>query len=256
MEESTVKNIDTMIELIERYKLPKFDEQFKLRINESQIDIADHNALLRHLVILIVYSQQAQSKIVGEVIESGSLDNAFLKFNVEEVSKLNPCDVVQEHWQKIQGIRQQTKVFHIVMLSRKISEVSKTLLESPIPKKINTKNDLDKFWVEFKKIKSEFIRVGVPFFRETTSLLHLLTSLGYDCIKPDSAVLKAARKLKFLSKDRPSDKDLIDVVKVIQSYSLRTKRIKPPAVLDLYLLVHGKQTEAKEFVSNEYYQNT
>ncbi|EGQ8541443.1 hypothetical protein OMR72_004584 [Vibrio parahaemolyticus] len=257
MEESTIKNIDQMIGLVNKYKLPIFDEHFERRSNENEVNLANHNELLRHLVILVVYSQQARSKSVGKVIDSGALDNAFLQFNVSEVSKLNPCDVVEEHWQDIKGIRQQTKVFQVVMLARKIPEISDLLVSSCIPKHIKTSTDLEAFWIGFGKLKKEFKNNSVPFFRETTSLLHLLTSLGYDCIKPDSAVLKAARKLEFLyTEKKPNDKELIQVVKTIQSYSIHTQRVNPPPVLDLYLLVHGEQTEASDFVASAYYKTT
>ena len=256
MDESIIQNINKMIELVDKHKLPIFDDHFERRKNETEVDLTNHNALLRHLAILVVYSQQAQSKSVGKVIESDALENAFLQFNVSEVSKLNPCDVVEEHWQNIKGIRQQTKVFQIVMLARKIPEISSLLVDSGIPKQIKSIAELETFWVDFKSLKKELKSISAPFFRETTSLLHLLTSLGYDCVKPDSAVLKAARQLGFLTTEKPKDKDLIQVVKTIQSYSINTKRIKPPSVLDLYLLVHGKQTEAAEFVSSEYYKIT
>jgi hypothetical protein len=256
MEEQVVKNINQMIEAVDKHKLELFDEHFKRRNNEIEVSLSDHNTLLRHLVILVVYSQQAQSKAVGNVIESGALDKAFANFDAKNVSRLNPCDVVEEHWQYIKGIRQQTKIFQIVMLARKIPEVGNLLINSSIPKHITCGDELNAFWAGFKVLKKGFQNARIPFFRETTSLLHLLTSLGYDCIKPDSAVLKAARKLGFLSSDRPGDKDLVEVVKTIQSYSIHMNRAKPPPVLDLYLLVHGKQTEAADFVSDEYYNNT
>lgn len=256
MEEQVVKNINQMIELVDKHKLEIFDEHFKRPLKENEVNVSEHNTLLRHLVILVVYSQQAQSKAVGKVIESGALDDAFAKFDANNVSKLNPCDVVENHWQHIKGIRQQTKVFQIVMLSRKIPVVSNLLINANIPKHITCSDELIAFWSGFKTLKDEFKSASIPFFRETTSLLHLLTSLGYDCIKPDSAVLKAARKLGFLSSDRPRDKELVEVVKTIQSYSIHKNREKPPPALDLYLLVHGKQTEAAEFVSDEYYKNT
>ncbi|WP_224067932.1 hypothetical protein [Vibrio penaeicida] len=256
MEESTIKNIDQMIESIDKYKLPIFDEHFTRRSKENEVNLVNPDGLLRHLATLVVYSQQARSKSVGQIIHSGALDKAFLKFRVTEVSKLNPCDVVEAHWPNIKGIRQQTKVFHIVMLARKISKISELLVSSSIPKSIMTDSDLEAFWVGFQNLKKEFENNSVPFFRGTTSLLHLLTSLGYDCIKPDSAVIKAARILEFLKTEKhPTDKELIGVVKTIQSYSILTQRIKPP-VLDLYLLVLGKQTEASEFVSSSYYKST
>ncbi|ALZ75397.1 hypothetical protein [Rheinheimera sp. F8] len=256
MEGNLVVKITEMIKLVDIYKLEIFDENLKIRNRAIGIDLTNHDALLRHLAILVVYSQQAQSNVVKNVIESGSLDKVFYNFDTKKVSKINPCDLVDEHWESIKGIRQQTKIFQIVMLARKIPLISNSLMNSNISKHITCSDDLSNFWAGFSTLKKEFQRTSIPFFRETTSLLHLLTSLGYDCIKPDSAVLKSARKLGILSSENPSNKELINVVKTIQSYSIHINRAKPPPVLDLYLLVHGKQTEASNFVSNEYYQHT
>lgn len=110
---------------------------------------------------------------------------------------MNPCDLVDEYWERIGGIRQQAKLFHIVSLARKIKKIgsfNKLLTETEIPKTIKSENDINNFWIGFKKLKKIMEINKVPFFRSTTSLLHFLLETGYDCVKPDLVINESCRK--------------------------------------------------------------
>ena len=51
------------------------------------------------------------------------------------------------------------------------------------------------------------------------------------------------------------DKNLREVVRVIQGYSVHKRGVLVPSVLDLYFLIYGGQFDAKKFVSKEFYAN-
>jgi hypothetical protein len=255
--------IKMMIQKVDRYKNIAFDEEVLRRLATSGIFPPNDDALLEHMSNLIVYSQNAKSALVTAVINSGALKKALCNFRLEEVVKLNPCDVIDNHWHEIKGIRQQTKIFQIIMLARKIygdKSISSLLTVTKIPKVLSTKDDVNTFWQEFDTLKGHFNTLKLPFFRETTSLLHLLVSLGYDCVKPDSAVMKAAKSMNIISsesdeKNLSNAKKIQKVVATIQQYSILNGRKLPPSVLDLYFIVCGGQTDAKKYVSSEYYSN-
>ncbi len=57
---------------------------------------------------------------------------------------------------------------------------------------MKSQTDIPIFWAAFDGLRARLIERDFPFVKERTSLLHLLMELGYDCAKPDSAVLKAA----------------------------------------------------------------
>lgn len=252
---STSENIKQLVSRVDKFKNSLFDEEVARRLNSKHLTFKDSNEELKHLANLIAFSQQANSASVEKIISSGKLSNALSNFALDKVAQLNPCDVIEDHWSEIKGIRQQTKIFQIVMIARKMQSngsITQLLLKSKIPKKINTSNDLEEFWTGFKTLKKGFMLAGVPFFRESTSLLHLLSSLGYDCAKPDSAVMKAAASIKIISSPIRSG-DLLTVVRSIQEYSIETNRTIPPNVIDLYFLIRGGQADAKKYVDEKYY---
>jgi hypothetical protein len=205
-------------------------------------------------VRLISFSQQAISKNVKIIIDEKVFDEILDNYDINKVAKMNPCDLVEKHWAKVTGIRQQTKFFQIVMFSRLIQRdntVLELLTNPPIPKSIKSEADIKEFWTGFKILQQKLKLAKTPFLRETTTLLHFLLDLGYDCIKPDSAVMKASKKIGIVESET-GEKNFIKTVKFIQSYSL--KKDLRPCIIDLYLLIKGKQTEASLLVDKSFYQ--
>jgi hypothetical protein len=247
-------NIDNIIKRIDRFRNePLFSQEKDRRINKDVSDFLDDNTILRSFAYLIAYSQNANSELVEQLINQGSLDKAFENFNIAEVTNLNPCDIADRHWSSIKGIRQQAKLFHIVSLARKIKKFgsfAKLLNETGIPKQIRTEQDIKNFWIGFNNLQAKLKKNKIQFFQSTTSLLHFLLDTGYDCIKPDLVVMKVARKLEIVDSEN-SDKNLRKVVEVIQLYSIN-RNIKP-SVVDFYFLIDEGQRGAKKFVKTEYY---
>ena len=92
--------------------------------------------------------------------------------------------------------------------------------------------------------------VKMPFYQSSTTLLHLLMMLGFDCIKPDTIVMRVAIEELGIVGSEKRENDRIGVVRDIQDYSVNNK-IKP-SIVDFYLLIEGGQTWARKFVDNEF----
>jgi len=250
------RNIDNIIETVDRFKMePLFSEEKSRRQNKIVSTLPDDNEILRTLSHLIAYSQNSNSEIVEQVLKSGEFDKAFKNFNIEDVVKLNPCDIADKHWNSIKGIRQQAKLFHIVSLARKtknIGSFADILNQTNIPKAIKTKEDIEIFWLWFDKLLATLKNNKIPFFQSTTSLLHFLLDIGYDCVKPDLVVMKVAKKLNIVDNEK-GDKNFRKTVRLIQEYSVDRK--VRPSLVDFYFLIDEGQMGAKKFVKPDFYKN-
>ncbi|MDD3722097.1 MAG: hypothetical protein PHW92_06390 [Lutibacter sp.] len=254
MKTEIFQHIDSLIEKIDKYKFePNFSNEINLRNNKKVVKDLLENEIIEIFTNLIAYSQNANSKLVEEIIKSEIFKEIFSNFDIDKIVKLNPCDLADKYWVKIGGIRQQAKLFHIVSLARKIKNIgsfNKLLTETEIPEIIKTQNDIDEFWTGFKKLKKVMEINKVPFFRSTTSLLHFLLETGYDCVKPDLVVMKVAKKIGIVE-NVSGEKNLIKTVRIIQEYSIY-KGIRP-SVIDLYFLIDEGQLGAKKYVKKEFY---
>ena len=216
--------------------------------------LTNDDEILKRLSHLIAYSQNANSEMVEQVLMSGNFDAAFHNFEIDEVVKLNPCDIADEHWSSLQGIRQQAKLFHIVSLARKIKNIgsfTEILNHNQIPKTIGNESDIVQFWTGFNQLLKILKSNKVPFFQSTTSLLHLLLDLGYDCVKPDLVVMKVAKKLNIVD-SVAGDINFRKTVRFIQEYSI-DRKIRP-SVVDFYFLIDEGQMGARKFVTEDFYK--
>ena len=252
----TEKKIDNIIKKVNKFKIEEtFDKDYKERENRKIITLKSESELLKTFVRLIAFSQQAKSDLVKQLIDKRTFDKVFDNYNIDKVVKLNPCDLVDKYWEECTVIRQRTKFFQIVMFARLIKKNKKVLqlLTKPnLPISVKKEKDIDDFWTGFKELQDSLKEVKAPFLRETTTLLHFLLDTGYYCVKPDSAVMKSALKIGIVDK-ATGETNLITTVKELQKYAL-LRNIKP-AVLDLYLLIDGKQKEAEKLVNPKYYND-
>lgn len=252
----TEKNIDNIIKKVNKFKIEAtFNKEFKERESRKIIKLKNESDLLKTFVRLIAFSQQANSDLVKQLIDKKTLDKVFDNYNIDKVVKLNPCDLVDKYWEECTVIRQRTKFFQIVMFARLIKKNKKVLqqLTSPnLPTIVKKEKDIDDFWAGFKELQDFLKDMKAPFLRETTTLLHFLLDTGYYCVKPDSAVMKAALKIGIVEK-ATGETNLVTTVRELQNYAL-IRNIKP-AVLDLYLLIEGKQKEAEKLVYSKYYDH-
>lgn len=253
--EEIFTKIDKIIETVDRYKIePLFSDEKNKRQNKIVSKILNDNEILKTLAYLIAYSQNSNSEIVEQVLKSGKFDKAFSNFKIEDVIKLNPCDIADNHWNSIKGIRQQAKLFHIVSLARKIKNIGSfadILYQTNIPKIIQSQNDIYDFWNGFDQLLLTLKNNKIPFFQSTISLLHLLLDIGYDCVKPDLVVMKVAKKLNIVDSET-GDKNFRKTVRFIQEYSV-DRQIRP-SIVDFYFLIDEGQMGAKKFVATEFYK--
>lgn len=254
MKTQIFSQIDRLIENIDKYKIDSiFSTEVLLRNERKVSDNLSNNQIIEIFTNLIAYSQNANSQLVEQIIKSEIFKEIFADFDIDQIVKMNPCDLADKYWLNISGIRQQAKLFHIVSLARKIKTIgsfSNLLTETQIPKEIKTKEDIDKFWLGFHDLRKVMEKHKVPFFRSTTSLLHFLLETGYDCIKPDLVVMKVAKKIGIVENES-GDENLIKTVRLVQEYSIERK-IRP-SIVDLYFLIDEGQLGAKKFVRNEFY---
>ena len=255
MNQEISQRIDEIIERINKFKIePIFSIELDSRKKRKVAETLTENEIIEIFTNLIAFSQNANSKLVEQIIHSGIFKKIFEDFNIDKIAKMNPCDLADKYWSEIGGIRQQAKLFHIVSLSRKIKNIgsfNKLLTEIEIPKEIKTENDIDLFWKGFKELKKIMNRNKVPFFRSTTSLLHFLLETGYDCVKPDLVVMKVAKKIGIVDKET-GERNLIETVRSIQEYSI--DRVIRPSIVDFYFLIDEGQLGAKKYVKNEFYK--
>lgn len=250
-------DIDNLIETVDRFKMePLFSEEKSRRKNKIVSTLPNDNEILKTLSYLIAYSQNSNSEIVEQVLKSGKFDNAFANFKIDEVVKLNPCDIADNHWTSIKGIRQQAKLFHIVSLARKIKKIGSfadILNQTNIPTTIKNEIDIENFWRGFDQLLTTLKNNKIPFFQSTTSLLHFLLDIGYDCVKPDLVVMKVAKKLNLVDNET-GDKNFRKTVRAIQEYSV-DRKIRP-SIVDFYFLIDEGQMGAKKFVKQDFYKKT
>ena len=179
---------------------------------------------------MIAFSQNAPSDKVEAMLNKGIFDNIFHNFEIKTVSQINPLDIINEHWDKIKVIRFKRKVKSIIDCAKSFELIHdkygsfKTLL-SDIPKGLKSKTDVESFWKGFNDLKKIMGDVKMPFFRSSTSLLHLLLHIGFPCIKPDLIVMRVAKKIGIVDFEK-GERNLLQSVKVIQLYSV-DKDIKP-----------------------------
>ena len=121
-------------------------------------------------------------------------------------------------------------------------------------KSLNKKKEqtINIMFLEFRKnLKFYVIEINkIPFFQSTTSLLHLLLDLGYDCVKPDLLVMKVAKKLNIVD-SVVGNKNFRKTVRLIQEYAI-DRKIRP-SVVDFYFLIDEGQMGARKFVKPEFY---
>lgn len=246
--------IDKLIETVDCYKNePLFSDEKNKRQNRTVSILLNDNEILKTLSHLIAFSQNSNSELVEQVLKSGKFDIAFENFDIDKVVKLNPCDIADNHWSSIKGIRQQAKLFHIVSLARKIKIIgsfTNILNQTSIPTSIRSDADIEKFWLGFDTLLTTLKKNKIPFFQSTTSLLHFLLAIGYDCVKPDLVVMKVAKKLNIVDNET-GDKNFRKTVRVVQEYSV-DRKIRP-SIIDFYFLIDEGQMGAKKFVEKEFY---
>lgn len=257
------EKLDSIITDINHHKVdPQFTNEINSRNNRYETTVeVEKNNLLRVMATLIAFSNNAPSDSVANMLDNGVFEKVFHNFDLVKVSELNPESVVANEWDKLRVIRFKKKVEAIIKCAKLLikSGQEKATIESlfksyNLPKDIKSESDIDKFWEQFDRILAYYKRIDMPYFKNYTTLLHLLLHLGFPCIKPDLIVMKVAASIGIVKPrddhNTYSDYEKINVVQTIQKYCLLNK-IKP-AVIDTYLLIYGGQKYYLGYVNNSY----
>jgi hypothetical protein len=246
------KKIDLVIDrIISIAKQPEFNDEIELRNRRSVPATITNQQLMGILVELIAYSQAANSATVEkDLIQPKILDKVFADYDIEKIALMKPVDIVETYWDAIKAIRFKKKISAICLIARNLQKVGsfyELIQNANIPQHIKTSADIDQFWIGFIELKKIMVEKKVPFLRSTTTLLHFLLHVGYDCVKPDSGVMKAAVEFGIVEKIS-GEKNLMHVVRTIQEYSIYSG--KRPVEIDFYFLIQGGQAWASKHVQS------
>jgi 3-methyladenine DNA glycosylase Tag len=258
------KKIDDIISRVNAHQTPALAGDIAARSKWSPtLDLSDGD-ILKNCIELIAYSQQAQAMRVTELIDKGIFDKVFLNYDLDAVANLQHEQLHTKYWNQIGAIRFPQKLEAMIGCAQALLRIKKQhssfmtyLRSSKLPVALVNQSDIDVFWREFTAVQQYLQQKQMPFFNKLTSLCHLLMTLGYACIKPDSAVMGAAVKIGIVSSgnnpEKPTYNDAKrrEVVMTMQNYCLsRNFNIR---VLDGYLLIYGGQTGAKALVVPQFY---
>ena len=245
--------IDKIVKTIDTYAVePYFSREIYNRNKRKPPKRLTDQKLLEIFTTLIAFSGQAPSDKVESLISAKIFNKIFYDFDVAKVASLNPCDLVDKYWDKITPIRYQTKIFQIVMFARRIKNVgslASLLTQSKIPISLKSKNDIEQFWNGFDTLQSRLKEFKISYLQGTTTLLHYLLDVGYDCAKPDSVVMGVAQKIGIVDSDK-GDANFRKAIITMQDYCVDRKL--RPSVLDLYFLIDGGQKAAQKYVPVDY----
>jgi len=257
--------IDDIINRVNAHQTPALAADIATRSKWSPaLDLSDSD-ILKKCIELIAYSQRVKALRVTELINTGIFDKIFLNYDVQAVANLQYEQLRTQYWSQIGAIWLPKKLEAMIDCAQALLRIKKQhtsfmtyLRASKIPIDLQSRSDIDVFWREFTVVQQYLQQKQMPFFYKLTSLCHLLMTLGYSCIKPDSAVMGTAVKLGIVSpgsnpeKPTYNDAKRKEVIKTMQLYCLsRNFNIR---VLDGYLLIYGGQTGAKGLVNPQFYR--
>ena len=262
MEDTKLNETFDYIDLIRKKvdaakKEPEFSQERRKRKKRTRASLKSDRDVLRKFAELIASSQNARSASVNDMLSKGKFEEAFCGFEVRKVRTLEPADVENTYWHAISAIRFKRKIGAIINSAKLLPSIQTEygsftgLIErTEIPARLRSVDDVEKFWQGFDCLLRILKEKKMPFFGRTTSLLHFLLSVGYDCAKPDKIVMKVAKEGDMIPSET-GEQNMRKVVRNIQLYCV-DRQIRP-SVVDLYFLIYGKQTAFRQFVYPWFY---
>ena len=221
------------------------------------------------MIALIAYSNNAQSDKVTLLVNSGIFGRVFHEYSIGKTAALSAEQVRGDHWSELKDIRFKSKIDAMITSAKCLQTIRAQhtsfmdcLAGVALPRAITSERDIAAFWEAFSGIRAYFRELKLPYFANLTSLCHLLMDLGFDCAKPDLAVMKAAVELGIVpappsQKKNPAkssahpEESLRTTIEALQSYAVHRNTRAP--VMDLYFLIRGGQFGVKTFVQDKYY---
>lgn len=237
----------------------KKEPHFQIEINNrnSRVRAKDlsKNDILEIFASIVAFSQEANSAFVRDkLILTGDFKRIFKDFSVELVSQLDYESFMNSEWLKpLTYIGKKKKINKIIDFANKIKqdeELFEILRHPKIPSLIKREEQIQEFWRSLYVLQSILKEKEIAFLGSTTSLLHYLLEIGYDCIKPDSAVMEVANKIGIVENTK-GDKNHKRAIDFLLLYAVRHNL--RPSILDLYFLIAKPQEGAKQYVHPEFY---
>jgi 3-methyladenine DNA glycosylase Tag len=258
--EEVFQRIDAVVEKIRKHAIePEFSQDVKRREAIPTFDCSDER-ILEEMITLIAFSQQVPAVRIADMVKRGVLKQVFGSFSPPIVARMNPEDLRQKYWttEWLSPIRFPSKLEKMVSCAQGLLKIRSShgtymrfLRTCSFPLSLCSSDDINSFWTAFDRARSN----SPAFYRNFTSLCHLLQSLGFPCAKPDRIVMNVGEELRIVQmRKQHSELDRQRVIRLMQEYAERTKLRVP--VVDLMFLIHGGQTEARRFVSASYYTST
>jgi len=281
---SVVHAIDRMVDRINRFKVePEFTREIHERSSKLPNFAMDDREIFRRLVVLIAYSNNANSLKVTRLVESDAFESMLQNYFIAKWPQFAPggaCGsedktaefakaIIDGRWPDLRPIRFRYKV---EAWARCAKCLLRTQLEhgsfmtflkcAGLPSILQSECDIRIFWDSFNQVRHKLRGQKFPYFANFTSLCHLLLDLGFDCAKPDLIVMKSAVDLGIVppppkKKRKPDEsgshpeESLGKAVRTIQIYAVHRGMRVP--VVDLYFLIHGGQADSRALVKPEYY---
>lgn len=265
------RRLDLIVEQIHHHAVePAFSINVKRRSADTGLpsDVTDEY-ILKRMISLIAFSQQVKSQLIKKMEESGVFERIFASYSPTDVALLDPEELRETYWdnpskpqERLAPLRFPSKLYSMVGCANGLLKIAshhgsfmQFIASHQYPNRIDSPDKQKMFWQSFDATRSYLEKIGFPFFGEFTSLCHLLQDIGLDSAKPDSRVMGVAERLGVIGtttkKGQRPLKERKEVVKIMQMYSAH-RGIKTP-VVDLYFLIYGGQTEAREFVQPAFY---
>jgi 3-methyladenine DNA glycosylase Tag len=216
---------------------------------EKVVPIPAGDRLMEKFCVAIAHSQSAPSDVVLRMIKAGHLKAAMHDYSVGKIAEENPAQLLRRCWKKpLTCIRFKGKILSMVQCARVLRDIEsehgsfgKYLRTFHVPRRIHSTADIEVFWQAFDALQQDLKRRKIPFFANTTSLLHLLIDLDHDALKPDLIVMRVAKKWEIVPRETGMPA-LRQAVRAFQEYGVIRKR--RPLAVDWVVLTFGKQKGA------------
>jgi hypothetical protein len=195
-----IKVIDEMVERVNHFKvIPEFTQQVEERRNLIPNFSWKDEEILRRLILVIAYSNQANAQNVTQIVKRGVFNTIFHDYCIDTTAKLSAEDIKHSYWQTIKPIRFKYKVDAMVRCAScllairgRYGSFMRFVSSTRLPSFIKSESDFRDFWEGFTQIRAYFSELHFPYISNFTSLCHFLMDLGFDCAKPDDKVMEAA----------------------------------------------------------------
>jgi 3-methyladenine DNA glycosylase Tag len=265
------RKIDSIVERIHQHAVePLFSMDVKRRSADLPSPAVSDEYVLKHMIILIAFSEGVQAKVIDKMVKNGVFDRVFVSYDPKHVANLDPETLVKTYWdnpskptERLAPLYKRSKLSSMVGCAKCLLKIAaqygsfmQFIEGQKFPNRIDSRENQRKFWEAFDSTSDYLANIGFPFFRNFTSLCHLLQDLGFDCAKPDSIVMGVAERLGIVgattkkSQQRPL-RERKKTIQIMQMYSIH-RSVRTP-VVDLYFLIYGGQTDAKKFVEPAFY---